>query len=281
MYNNAEIGTIDYTATVGAPIQVDTNATVTAPKMTSTIANDISVLVPLTGVEYITRIDISKITAEGNTITTEEVPLSITAASITKDGRCTVNNDRLSVPVTATCGTMGVKLAPTSLGGEPAEPEHNIGKIRVTIQPEALTVKEGSGWYVPDKNLTYDAVVWGCSPAVTITPQGASSGDNTQVRVTVRIEYAERNTYNGTIAFTTSRANASVDNDNSVIRVDLDPKYIKTDPQGSGQNLLVYDIDNVQLAAGIQYYIWCTFEEWSEGWQNVGNIATGGGQSTL
>ena len=103
MYNNAEIGTIDYTATVGAPIQVDTNATVTAPKMTSTIANDISVLVPLTGVEYITRIDISKITAEGNTITTEEVPLSITAASITEGKNCTVDSRGLLLPPGCIC----------------------------------------------------------------------------------------------------------------------------------------------------------------------------------
>lgn len=249
-YNGTDYGEIgNYTATIGAPIQVNTAASVTAPKMTSSKANNISVHVPLTGANYITGTDTSKITVIGDTSTS----LSITAASITKDGRCTVNNYRLSVPVTATCGAMGVTPAQTNTDGTP-KLNYSRGKIKITIPSGALTVDESSGWYAPAEALTYDAEVWGCNPAATITTRSAGDGKQT---VSVQIEYAYKN-FIGAVAYT--KTNDNQDAVNTKFRVTFDADDWKKDE--SGQDLITCTKANVPLALekGITYYIWYNFD---------------------
>lgn len=150
---------------------MDTAATAAEPpRITSFKNNDISVLVPLTGAAYLTGIDTSKVTAAENTAPTGEFPLSITAASMTEGKNCTVDSRGLLLPVTASCGFIGVTLAPADPDAAPA---HSVGSIPVTIQPGALTVDESGGWYAPDNDLTYAAEVWGCNPAVTVLTQPA------------------------------------------------------------------------------------------------------------
>ena len=179
-YDGTVIGKLgtngEYTATIGAPIRVDTTAPAAdPPRLTSgNKKNNISVQVPLTGAEYITGVDTSRITAAENTAPTGEVPLATSAVSITAGKSCTVDSSYgLSVPVTASCGFMGVTLAPTSPVDPDADPAYKIGNIPVTIQKGALTVDESGGWYAPDEDLTYGAVVWGCNPTVTVLTQPA------------------------------------------------------------------------------------------------------------
>lgn len=166
--------TFEYPATIGAPIRVNTAAPAAdPPRLTSgNKKNNISVQVPLTGAEYITGVDTSRITAAENTAPTGEVPLATSGVSITAGKSCTVDSSYgLSVPVTASCGFMGVTLAPTSPVDPDADPAYKIGNIPVTIQKGALTVDESGGWYAPDDDLRYAAEVWGCNPTVTVLTQ--------------------------------------------------------------------------------------------------------------
>lgn len=186
--------TFEYTATIGAPIRVNTAAAAAEPpRLTSgNKKNNISVQVPLTGAEYITGVDTSRITAAENTAPTGEVPLATSAVSITAGKSCTVDSSYgLSVPVTASCGFMGVTLAPTSPVDPDADPAYKIGNIPVTIQKGALTVDESGGWYAPDEDLTYGAVVWGSNPTVTVLTQPAE-GPHYTVSVSMAYMYEIR-----------------------------------------------------------------------------------------
>lgn len=259
-YGNV-IGTLgengEYTATIGAPIQVDTNADVAAPKMTSTIANNISLRVPLTGSEYITGVDTSEITIKGNEDPTT-APLSINKAFLTAGEICTVNRYGLFVPVTASCGTMALKPVQTNSDGTP-KLNYSTGKIRITIKPEALTVNEASGWYAPDGDLTYDAVVWGCYPMITITPHNAGEGEQT---VSVRIEYAYKR-FIGAVAFAETNSNqGAVD---TAFKVYFNADNYQQDD--SGQDLITCTKAVEPLENGTTYYIWYNFD--SDG--NFGN----------
>ena len=260
-YDGTVIGKLgtngEYTATIGAPIQVDTNADVAAPKMTSTIANNISLRVPLTGSEYITGVDTSEITIKGNEDPTT-APLSINKAFLTAGEICTVNRYGLFVPVTASCGTMALKPVQTNSDGTP-KLNYSTGKIRITIKPEALTVNEASGWYAPDGDLTYDAVVWGCYPMITITPHNAGEGEQT---VSVRIEYAYKR-FIGAVAFAETNSNqGAVD---TALKVYFNADNYQQDD--SGQDLITCTKAVESLENGTTYYIWYNFD--SDG--NFGN----------
>lgn len=112
-----------------------------APRITSDKNNDISVRVPLTGGVYITGADTSLIAVQG--IQNEVV--SISNASMTANGSWTANDYGLFLPVTATCGAMGVKLAPVDSGGGLMNLVYSVGQIKITIPRGALTVDESSG----------------------------------------------------------------------------------------------------------------------------------------
>lgn len=275
-YGNV-IGTLgengEYTATIGAPIQVDTNADVAAPKMTSTIANNISLRVPLTGSEYITGVDTSEITIKGNEDPTT-APLSINKAFLTAGEICTVNRYGLFVPVTASCGTMALKPVQTNSDGTP-KLNYSTGKIRITIKPEALTVNEASGWYAPDEALKYTAEVWCCNPAVTVMTQSASSGRN----VTVQIEYAYRK-FSGAVVYTPidyctnserSAPGATAAEGEAYVPFGAD------DWQDGLEKDCITCTKNVSLDLNRTYYVWCNFSGDSYGdlntpgnWINTG-----------
>ncbi len=263
--NGTAVGKIDYTATIGAPIRVDANADVTAPKMTSTIANNISLRVPLTGAEYITDIDTSEITIEGNEDSTA-APISINEAFLTAGESCTVNSYGLFVPVTASCGTMALKPVLTDSEDGTPKLDYGIGKIKITIQPEALTVKEGSGWYVPAGDLTYDAEVWGCNPAITITTQAATNGNSACRNVTVQIEYAYKN-FSGAVAYATTNSDQGAITTADEFKVIFDANDFQKG--ASGQELITCTKQNVPLTflKDTTYYIWCNFN---------GNLSTPG-----
>lgn len=275
-YGNV-IGTLgengEYTATIGAPIQVDTNADVAAPKMTSTIANNISLRVPLTGSEYITGVDTSEITIKGNEDPTT-APLSINKAFLTAGEICTVNRYGLFVPVTASCGTMALKPVQTNSDGTP-KLNYSTGKIRITIKPEALTVNEASGWYAPDEALEYTADVWCCNPAVTVMTQSASSGRN----VTVQIEYAYRK-FSGAVVYTPIDYRTNSERRTPGASAAEGEAYVHfgaDDWQDGLEKDCITCTKNVSLDLNRTYYVWCNFSGDSDGdlntpgnWINTG-----------
>ena len=261
--SGTEVGKIDYTATIGAPIRVDTTATVTAPKITPVKNNDISLRVPLTGVEYITDIDTSKITVEGNT-NTGQGEVSITSSSITDGGNWTKNSSGLFVPVTASCGYMPIMPVPTNRD-EINDPMHATGKIKITIQPEALMVNEESGWYVPDGDLTYDAVVWGCNPAVMVLTQPVKGSHYT---VSVNMVYMfEIRAIKVVYKTTDDRPSSDADG----VLVSFSEKD-GTQDTTIGQDGIVYGKKDVQLTPGT-YHIWVMVDK-DNTWQQVDGTFT-------
>mgnify|MGYP002515636491 CR=1 FL=1 len=242
------IGTLgengEYTATIGVPIRVDTSATVAPPRMTSAIANNISVRVPLTGGVYIIRADTERVTVQG---IRNEV-LSITGASLTENGSWRADSYGLFLPVTATCGAMEMKTAPVDYGSGTVDPVHEVGQIKITIPRGALTVDESSGWYAPNEDLEYTANVWCCNPAVTVMTQGASSGSN----VTVQIEYAYRKFF-GAVAYATENSAEGAKGATLKVRFNAD------DWQDGLEKDCITCTQNVSLDPNQTYYVWCNF----------------------
>ena len=273
--NGTEVGKIDYTATIGAPIQVDTAATVAEPQMTSgEKINDISLRVPLTDVGHITGVDISKIQIEGYHPSADS---GSTNASVNvverKSGKVKANGLYLSI--TATCGTMPVKLAPTSSGNEPADPVNSPGEFHITIPSDALTVDESSGWYAPENDLTYTAKVLCCNPAVTVELHSADEGKQT---VSVQIEYAYKN-FIGAVAFATENSAEGARDAERKVRFNAGDWE-----NGSEHDLITCTKANepIALEKGVTYYIWCNFSGNFDGdslstpgdWMNTGKATS-------
>lgn len=255
--------TFEYPATIGAPIRVDTAAAAAEPpRLTSgNKKNNISVQVPLTGAEYITGVDTSRITAAENTAPTGEVPLATSGVSITAGKSCTVDSSYgLSVPVTASCGYMSATLAPADPDADPA---HSVGSIPVTIQSGALTVDESGGWYAPDHDLTYAAQVWGCNPVVTVLTQPAE-GSLYTVSVSMAYMYEIRAIE---IVYKTSDDLPSGAADEVYVSFSRDDG--KTD--ASVQDGIAYKGKNVTLTPGA-YHIWVRVE--NDGMWLQGDILT-------
>ena len=251
--------TFEYTATIGAPIRVDTAAAAAEPpRLTSgNKKNNISVQVPLMGAEYITGVDTSRITAAENTAPTGEVPLATRAVSITAGKSCTVDSSYgLSVPVTASCGYMSATLAPADPDADPA---HSVGSIPVTIQSGALTVDESGGWYAPDHDLTYAAEVWGCNPVVTVLTQH-TEGPHYTVSVNMAYMFEIRAIE---VVYKTSDGIPSGAGDGVHVIFSRDDGK----PDASVQDGIVYKEKNVELTPGA-YHIWVMVENdgmWRQG----------------
>lgn len=273
-YGNV-IGTLgengEYTATIGAPIRVDTSAPVAAPRITSAKNNDISVRVPLTGGVYITDADTSLVAVQG--IQNEVV--SISNASMTANGSWTANDYGLFLPVTATCGALEVKLAPVDSGGGLMNLVYSVGQIKITIPRGALTVDESSGWYAPDEALEYTADVWCCNPAVTVMTQSASSGRN----VTVQIEYAYRK-FSGAVVYTPIDYRTNSERRTPGATAAEGEAYVPfgaDDWQDGLEKDCITCTKNVSLDLNRTYYVWCNFSGDSDGdlntpgnWINTG-----------
>ena len=257
--------TVKYPATVGAPIRIGTT-TAAPPRLTSGpfTRNNITLSVSLSGASAIDYVDDGLISIEGIEGNSEYG----TSINYAEKGNCTLGKSRLSLSVIASCGSMPPKMLPSN-----GVPVHSEGTIRVTIPSDALELKEGSGWYVPDGGLTYDAVVWACNPAISVSIDPDSTPE--QVKVTIRVEYAENSAYTGKIAFTTSETTFPSDDKDPIV-YDIDENYEREE---SSQYVLVYHKDDIRLQAGIQYYLWFWFDALDDnGWQRVDSICfTGGG----
>ena len=230
----------EYAATIGAPIRVNPSAPVVAPRITSVKNNDISVRVPLTGGVYITGADTSLVAVQG--IQNEVV--SISNASMTANGSWTANDYGLFLPVTATCGAMGMKLAPVDSGGGLMNLVYSVGQIKITIPRGALTVDE-------------------------------SSGRN----VTVRIEYAYRK-FSGAVVYTPIdyRTNSERRTPGATAAEGEAYVHFGTDDWQDGlERACITCTKNVSLDLNWTYYVWCNFSGDSDGdlntpgnWINTG-----------
>lgn len=251
--NGTLVGTIDYTATIGAPIIVDSTATVTVPKLVSGAGFGIEIHVPLKGgAADITNVKLDEVSALGNKNVSESIPLSITSASIIKNGEYRVEKNGLYLPVTAQCGYLPVKL----------NSEHSAGKINITIPSDAIELKDGSGWYVPNGGLSYDAEVWGYNPTISVTTQTATEHSGSSWRkVSVNM------TYMFEIRKVTVKYKTAEGREMTVTFLSSEGKW---DPS-VGQNGIVYSKD-VQFDVGDYTETWVMVDKDST-WLKTDNLA--------
>lgn len=245
MYNNAEIGTIDYTATVGAPISM--TAPTVPPRFVSQLGTS-TVPIYLNGAAAIKSVPETWgnqiATINGNLDTDAWYSVSISSANINSAKKRGEDNG-LDLTVTITTGTVSGKWMPNN---DP--PAYNVGKLlNISIDTSGFTLKtreEGNlGWYLPDK-LRLDSIdVWVLTPVFTNVQTDAME-DSSQVKVTITTQYMPKNP-NIHIALAPST---------------VEPKDIDTSAFTKSASLVDGETDKYEAVfdrptGGTTYKIWC------------------------
>lgn len=253
-YNGIRLGTVgSYTATIGAPISLS-NAATTPPCIVSGVPNPAEIFISLNGADQIESVDTSKITAAGvaDTGTSPDIT-TITTHGIQDYTINKNNNNKLSLTISVKTGTMGAVLAPINPNGQ--EPAHTVGRVNITIPPEALQLKEGSGWYVPKQGLTDTAEIWACYPTLSVNTQMTTDGDKTKRNISVTAKYVGDVAVE--VAYTKKQTEPSSDpqNDSNVwkwVQIPAD----RATPGSDGEK--IYSVNNVEgFGEPGTYHIWC------------------------
>lgn len=248
-YNGISLGTVgSYTAIIGAPISLS-NAATTPPRIASGFPNSAEIFISLNSADQIESVDTSKITAAGvaDTGTSPDIT-TITTHGIQDYTINKNNNNKLSLIIFVSTGQMGAVLAPINPNGQ--EPAHAVGYVNVIIPPEALQLKEGSGWYVPKQGLTYTAEIWACNPTLYVNTQMTTDGDKTKRNISVTAKYV------GDVAVEVAYTKTTDSpNDNNIwksVKIESDQATTGSDGEKT------YSVKNVDgFGTPGTYHIWC------------------------
>lgn len=250
-YNGRNLGTVgSYTATIGAPISLS-DAPTAPPRIASEFINPAEIYISLNGADQIESVDTTQIKPEG--IDTSIMgDISVKAYKIQGYTINKNNNKKLSLTVDVSVGSMPAKPAPAS--GK--DPEHTVGYIKVIIRPEALQLKEGSGWYVPNQDLTYTAEVWACNPTLSVNTQSSTDGDKTKRNISVIANYVGNVAVE--VAYTktqTEPPQKNPQNDSNVWKWVQIPADLAT-TSSNGEK--IYSVEGVEgFGEPGDYYTWC------------------------
>ena len=166
-----EIGTIDYTALIGAPISVSANQPSTVPQFTvisdgtssSTGATKFTGVVPITlnGAEAITDVSDGCVTMDAQSTLSDSSKVSFSHISVDKVEK---SDTGLNVTVTVTTGAIG------GVWDENSPYPFKEGILpNISIDTSKLQLKENTlGWYLPTDTLKLnDMTVEVLTPAFT------------------------------------------------------------------------------------------------------------------
>ena len=255
--SSKEIGSINYTATVGAPISVSADQPKDTPKIApitpygeANLSDICTVQINLNGAEAIKSVRIKDEASDLITMTG-------VASSNKDDGlttiypelkRGTVNNNGLNL-------TISIATAPSSGVWNPdndRNPVHNTGRLaNISIKPEALELypfgEDNPGWYLPTTALNspdpqYHIDVYLLRPAYTSVQ---TKGDNSQVTVTLTTQYMPKDVYFRIALAPDTLEIANIENSSDAIKEQVD---------GTAG---VYEAVFNGLKAGTTYKIWC------------------------
>lgn len=274
-----EIGTIDYTALIGAPISVSANQPSTVPQFTvisdgtssSTGATKFTGVVPITlnGAEAITDVSDGCVTMDGSNtnLNDNEVRLnSIRVDQVEKSG------DVLNVTVTVTTGNIGGVWNENS-----SVPKFSEGILpNIAIDTSNFQLKENTlGWYLPPDTLKLgDMAVKVLTPAFTGVDL---ANDPTGPTFTIQTQNMPEN---ATVEVALAKTTVSV--------ADIDNATKKDATRGSdGKYSVTFNKSDFEAGAG--YYLWFRYGSPGSDWAYESvtnrptytpNSTTGGGSDS-
>ena len=248
-YNGKSLGKVcSYTATIGAPISLG-GAETTPPRIASEFINPATIFIDLNGADQIESVVTNHITATGDT--SGEIATNV--YGIQNYTINTNNNKKLSLTIPVQTGTMGAVLAPPDPNGQ--DPAHAVGYVHVAIHPVALQLKEGSGWYAPNKVLTYTADIWVCNPILSVNTQMTTDGDKTKRNITITAKYVGDVAVEVAYTKTQKEPSQNPQNDSNVWKWVQIPADRATPGSDGEKNYSVYNVDGFGEPG--TYYIWC------------------------
>lgn len=277
-----EIGTIDYTALIGAPISVSANQPSTVPQFTvisdgtssSTGATKFTGVVPITlnGAEAITDVSDGCVTMDAQSTLSDSSKVSFSHISVDKVEK---SDTGLNVTVTVTTGGIG------GVWDENSPYPFKEGILpNISIDTSKLQLKENTlGWYLPTDNTLKlkDMTVEVLTPAFT------------------KVEYADDPT-TGNPTFTIQTQNMP---ENAKVEVALEKKdvgaggidnaTIKKDATRGDDGKYSVTFDKSEFESGAEYYLWFRYGSPGSDWAYESvtnrptytpNSTTGGGSDS-
>lgn len=277
-----EIGTIDYTALIGAPISVSANQPSTVPQFTvisdgtssSTGATKFTGVVPITlnGAEAITDVSDGCVTMDAQSTLSDSSKVSFSHISVDKVEK---SDTGLNVTVTVTTGAIG------GVWDENSPYPFKEGILpNISIDTSKLQLKENTlGWYLPTDNTLKlkDMTVEVLTPAFT------------------KVEYADDPT-TGNPTFTIQTQNMP---ENAKVEVALEKKdvgaggidnaTIKKDATRGDDGKYSVTFDKSEFESGAEYYLWFRYGSPGSDWAYESvtnrptytpNSTTGGGSDS-
>lgn len=277
-----EIGTIDYTALIGAPISVSANQPSTVPQFTvisdgtssSTGATKFTGVVPITlnGAEAITDVSDGCVTMDAQSTLSDSSKVSFSHISVDKVEK---SDTGLNVTVTVTTGAIG------GVWDENSPYPFKEGILpNISIDTSKLQLKENTlGWYLPTDNTLKlkDMTVEVLTPAFT------------------KVEYADNPT-TGNPTFTIQTQNMP---ENAKVEVALEKKdvgaggidnaTIKKDATRGDDGKYSVTFDKSEFESGAEYYLWFRYGSPGSDWAYESvtnrptytpNSTTGGGSDS-
>lgn len=277
-----EIGTIDYTALIGAPISVSANQPSTIPQFTvisdgtssSTGATKFTGVVPITlnGAEAITDVSDGCVTMDAQSTLSDSSKVSFSHISVDKVEK---SDTGLNVTVTVTTGAIG------GVWDENSPYPFKEGILpNISIDTSKLQLKENTlGWYLPTDNTLKlkDMTVEVLTPAFT------------------KVEYADDpTTSNPTFTIQTQNMpeNAKVEvalEKKDVGAGGIDNATIKKDATRGDDGKYSVTFDKSEFESGAEYYLWFRYGSPGSDWAYESvtnrptytpNSTTGGGSDS-
>lgn len=281
-----EIGKINYTATIGAPISVSKTQPIDAPQFTTTNdainatnAQKFTGVVPITlnGADAIKSVSNDCVTMDTSNSTTGDVNFhSIKVDKVEQS--VTEPDKRLNVTVSVTTGAIGGVWSENS--PVPASSDGILPNISINTSGFVLKTKEegNPGWYLPtDKLQRGDMTVEVLTPAFT------------------KVEYADDPT-TGNPTFTIQTQNMP---ENAKVEVALEKKdvgaggidnaTIKKDATRGDDGKYSVTFDKSEFESGAEYYLWFRYGSPGSDWAYESvtnrptytpNSTTGGGSDS-
>ena len=276
-----EIGTIDYTALIGAPISVSANQPSTVPQFTvisdgtssSTGATKFTGVVPITlnGAEAITDVSDGCVTMDAQSTLSDSSKVSFSHISVDKVEK---SDTGLNVTVTVTTGAIG------GVWDENSPYPFKEGILpNISIDTSKLQLKENTlGWYLPTDNTLKlkDMPVEVLTPAFT------------------KVEYAADPTGDPTFTIHTQNMpeNAKVEvalEKKDVGAGGIDNATIKKDATRGDDGKYSVTFDKSEFESGAEYYLWFRYGSPGSDWAYESvtnrptytpNSTTGGGSDS-
>lgn len=263
-YGNV-IGTLgengEYTAIIGAPISLSDDQP-SAPRFASGANATGEIYLNLEGAAAITAVDASKISIVGQSGDAARPGIFQINDPAIKGGRPSTYGVCLDAVLT----TAQLRVAqnfPISSGSN-TDLAHETGVVTVTIPKGALTLKEKTGWYFPDADLTQEVEIWLVNPQLGVNTQMTTDGDRAKRNISVTAKYIGDAPVQ--VAYTKTRTapdgNHPENDDNVRVWVEIP----SSQSESNSDSERIYSVRNVEgFGETGDYYIWCRAWEGATG----------------